>query len=68
MYLLSYNIPWGQYGCIVSWYVFQVCLCVDFLSMLVPCGQYGGMVGWATGMCYKCVCVLVEAARGNVSA
>ena len=34
----------------------------------ISCGQYGVMVGWATGMCYKCVCVLVEAARGNVSA
>ena len=53
--LLSYNISWGQYGCMVSWDVLQVCLCVDFVSILVPCGQYGGMVGWLSWMCFKCV-------------
>ena len=27
--------------------------------------QHGGMVGWLGRMCYKCVCVSVEVARGN---
>ena len=48
-------------GCVSSVLIISWCV-------LISCGQYGGMVGWATGMCYKCVCVLVEAARGNVSA
>ena len=37
-------------------------VCLD-----ISCAQqHGGMVGWPAGMCYKCVCVLLEAARGSV--